>query len=134
MKIHFEHYLSSFIPHLYHFPSFSDILSFSFGGILFSFISFLGSCHSYSLSSIVILIHSQPLPYSMLFYTKHRIQQVVATTSIHFLASHEGMLILHSGGGIATPDGCFLLSFSFKAYNFIFTQCRKLISIICLKL
>ena len=73
-----------------------------------------------SLSSIDILIHSQHLPYSMLFYTKHQFQQIAATTSLCFLALHEDMLILQFGGGIATHDGCFLLSFSFKAYNFIF--------------
>jgi len=91
---------------------------FQFGGVLLSFISFLWPCHSYSLSSIAILIPSQHLPYSMLFYTKHRLQQIVATTSICFLASHEGMLIFQRGGGIAMHDRCFLLSFSFKAYNY----------------
>ena len=116
MKIYFEHYLSSFIPHIYHFPFFSSMSFLSVGEC--SFISFLWPRHSYSLSSIAILIHSQHLPYSMLFYTKHRIQQLVATTSICFLASHEGMLIFQRRGGISTHDGCFLFSFSFKAYNF----------------
>ena len=91
---------------------------FQFGGVFLSFISFLWPYHSYYLSSIAILIHSQHLPYSMLFYTKHRIQQLVATSSICFLASHADMLIFQRGGGIATHDGCFLFSFSFKAYNF----------------
>ena len=115
--------MSSFIPHLYHFPFFSSI---SFPGMgECSFIYFLWPCHSYSLSSIAILIHSQHLPYFMLFYTKHRILQLVATTSLCFLASHEDMLIFQRGGGIAMHDGCFLLSSLFKAYNFIFTQCRN---------
>ena len=99
-------------------PIFQRHIIFQFGGVFLSFISFSWPCHPYSLSSIIILIHSQHLHYSMLFYTKHRIQQMVATTSICFLASHEGMLIFQRGGGIATHDGCFLFSFSFKAYNF----------------
>ena len=107
----------------YHFPFFSSISFPSVGEC--SFISFLWPCHSYSLSSIALLIHSQRLPYFMLFYTKRRIQQLVATTSICFLASHEDMLIFQRGGGIAMHDGCFLFSFSFKAYNFIVTQCRN---------
>ena len=119
MTIHFEHYLSSFIPHLYHFPFFNSISFLSMGECSFHSFFFLSPRHSYSLSSIAILIPSQHLPSSMLFYTKHRIQQLVATTFICFLASHEGMLIFQRGGGIATHDGCFLFSFSFKAYNFI---------------
>ena len=99
-------------------PIFQRRIIFEYGGVFLSFIYFLWLCHSYSLSSIAILIHSQHLPYSMLFYTKHRIQQLVTTTSICFLASHEGMLIFQRGGGISTHDGCFLFSFSFKAYNF----------------
>ena len=78
--------------------------------IHFIFFFFLSPRHSYSLSSSAILIHSHHLPYSMLFYTKRRIQQLVATTSICFLASHEDMLIFQRGGGIATHDGCFLFS------------------------
>jgi len=116
MKIYFEHYLSSFIPHLYHFPFFSRISFPSVGEC--SFISFLWPRHSSSLSSIYILIHPQNLPYFMLFYTKRTIQQLVATTSLCFLTSHEDMLIFQRGGGIAMHDGCFLFSFSFKAYNF----------------
>ena len=85
----------------------------------------LGECSFHLFIYYDHLIHFQHLPSSMLFYTKHRFQQIVATTSICFLALHEGMLILQFGGGIATHDGCFLLSFSFKAYNFIFIQCNN---------
>ena len=58
-------------------------------------------------------------------YTKHRFQQIVETTSLCFLELNEDMLILQFGWGIATQDGFFLLSFSFKTYNFIFIQCRN---------
>ena len=104
---------------------FQQHIIFEYGGVFLSFISFLSPRHSYSLSSSAILSHSHHPPYSMLFYTKRRIQQLVATTSICFLASHEDMLIFQRGGGIAMHDGCFLLSSLFKAYNFIFTQCRN---------
>lgn len=116
--------MKSILSIIYH-PSFHIYTTFPFSAAYYfrvwgsvSFISFLWPRHSYSFSSIATLIHSQHLPYSMLFYTKHRIQQLVATTSIFFLASHEGILIFESEGGIATHDGCFLFSFSFKAYNF----------------
>ena len=96
-----------------------------------SHLSVLGSADLFHLflmtMSIIffnILIHSQHLPYSMLFYTKHRFQQIVATTSLCFLASHEDMLILQFGGELLHLMDVFY-SFSFKAYNFIFIYCKN---------
>ena len=121
-----EHYSLIFLNHYFHFFTtlhFSkDIKDFSLGEGIFRFFTYQDHVIIFFLTHYYPYLFLKPPLFLVVIHQVEVSTVIVATTSICFLVAwgHANSLVW---GGFVMHDGFFLISSSFKAYNFTFIQC-----------